>query len=146
MKIVIEDVPEEFARELVQLAAGRGLHMEVAPPVPQWTGDYAQILLRALPDLQRNIFQVTVEGDGWGDAAKLRGDDGASLKGRTGSITRTINALIKRQELPPGLPKPIAANNDPNKRSYQRTGGFRMPQECLPAFREAFKSIREVHQ
>jgi hypothetical protein len=146
MKIVIEDVPEEFARELVRLAAARGLPVEVATPVPQWTSEYAQILLRALPDLQRNIFQVTVEGDGWGDAATLRGDDGASLKGRTGSITRTINALVKREELPLGLPKPIAANNDPNKRSYQRTGGFRMPQECLPAFSEAFKNIHREHQ
>ncbi|NLU75522.1 hypothetical protein HCC61_23130 [Streptomyces sp. HNM0575] len=141
MKIVIEDVSEAFARQLVELAATNGLVVAVEPESLQWTAGRAESLLRDIPDAALEIIRVTVDGNGWGDASNLRGEDGASLKGRTGAITKAIKRGVKTGRLPEGLPTPVIASYDPNNPSYQRTAGFTMPEELLPAFRDAFKRI-----
>jgi hypothetical protein len=140
MKIVIEDVTEDFARELGTLAASHGFG--IATDVPTWTPARAESLLRDLPDAAREIIRVAVEGNGWGDATLLRGDDGASLRGRTGSITQAIKRGVKTGRLPDGLPAPVIAQYDPNNPSFQRTTGFTMTEELLPAFRAALGRIR----
>jgi hypothetical protein len=139
MKIVIEDVTTDFARELVELALTRGLN--IITTSPEWTPARAESLLRDLPDTAVEIIRLTVHGHGWGDAEAVRGDDGASLRGRTGSITQAIKRGIKTGRLPEGLPSPVIAQYDPNNPSYQRTTGFTMPEELLPAFRAAFDRL-----
>ncbi|WP_405672921.1 hypothetical protein [Streptomyces sp. NBC_01530] len=139
MRIVIEDVPDDFARELIQLAADRGLNIAVAPA--QWTAARAEALLRDLPDAALEIIRVTVDGKGWGDAERLRGADGSALTGRTGAITQAIKRGIKTGRLPDGLATPVIATYDPNASGYQRTSGFTMPEEMLPAFEAAFKRL-----
>ncbi|MEV6048386.1 hypothetical protein [Streptomyces xanthochromogenes] len=141
MKIVIEDVPQDFAVQLVQLAATHGLAVTVQSEPVQWTAGRAESLLRDIPDTALEIIRVTVVGNGWGDASKIRGDDGLSLKGRTGPITKAIKRGVKTGRLPEGLPTPVIATYDPNNPSYQRTAGFTMPEEFLPAFREAFERL-----
>lgn len=139
MKIVIEDVTADFARELVELAASRGLN--IVPASPEWTPARAESLLRDLPDTAVEIIRLTVQGNGWGDAKEVRGDDGASLRGRTGSITQAIKRGVKTGRFPEGLPTPVIAQYDPNNPSYQRTTGFTMPEELLPAFHAAFDRL-----
>jgi hypothetical protein len=136
MKIVIEDAPEDLVRDLVSLAADRGL--AVTATALGWTAARAESLLRDLPDATLEIIRVVVDGGGWGDATELRGEDGASLRGKTGSITQAIKRGVRTGRLPEGLTAPIIAQYDPNNPSFQRTTGFTMPEEILPAFREAF--------
>lgn len=136
MNIVIEGATEEFAREIVELAAGRGLG--VAAVGPRWTPARAESLLRDLPTAALEIVRAAVDGDGWADAGELRGEDGASLRGRTGSITQAVKRGVKTGRFPDGLPAPVVAQYDPNNPSFQRTTGFTMPEELLSAFREAF--------
>jgi hypothetical protein len=139
MRIIIEDVPEDLGRELVELAASRGLR--IAAPRLEWTPARAETLLRDLPDAALEIIQRTVEGGGWGDASLFRGNDDASLRGRTGPISKAIKRGVKTGRLPEGLPAPAIAQYDPNNPSYQRTTGFTMPEEVLPAFRAAFERL-----
>lgn len=140
MRLVIEDVSEGFMRELVALAASHGLDMASAGP--EWTTGRAESLLRDLPDAAREIIRHAVDGNGWGAAELLRGADGASLRGRTGSITQAMKRGVKSGRIPDGLPAPVIAQYDPNNPSYQRTTGFTMPEELLPAFRAAFNQMQ----
>jgi hypothetical protein len=140
MRLVIEDVSEEFVRELVTLAATHGL--DIGNAGPEWTPARAESMVRDLPDAAREIIRLAVEGNGWCDAALLRGEDGASLRGRTGSITQAMKRGVKTGRLPDGLPTPVIAQYDPNNPSYQRTTGFTMPEELLPAFRAAFDQVQ----
>ncbi len=135
MKIIIEDVTEELARELVQIAASHGASLTTSSP--EWSPTRAEALLRDLPDTALEIIRITVQGKGWGDATQLRGDDGASLRGRTGAITKAINRGVRTGRFPEGLPAPVIAQYDPNNPSYQRTTGFVMPEEALSPFTEA---------
>lgn len=139
MKILIEDVTEELARQLVQIAASHGA--SVTATSPEWSPTRAEALLRDLPDAALEIIRITVEGKGWGDAALLRGADGASLRGRTGAITQAVKRGIRTGRFPEGLPAPVIAQYDPNNPSYQRTTGFVMPEEVLPPFAAAFERL-----
>ena len=143
MKIVIEDVPEDLARELVMLAASCGLGTTAGP---EWTPARAASLLRDLPDGARQIIRLTVEGNGWADASSLRGSigggEGASLRRQAGSISRAIKRGVRAGRLPEGLPVPLSAQYDPVSPSYQLITGFVMPEALLPAFRAGINQER----
>jgi hypothetical protein len=142
MKIVIEDVPEDLARELVMLAASCGLG---TTREPEWTPARAASLLRDLPEGARQIIRLTVEGNGWADARSVRGSigggEGTSLRRQAGSISRAIRRGVRAGRLPEGLPVPLTAQYDPVNPSYQRTTGFVMPEALLSAFRAAISQL-----
>lgn len=136
MKIVIEDVPEALARELLKLVTASGL----APAEePEWTPALAASLLRDLPAGAREIIRVTVKGHGWADASSIRGGEDTSLRRQAGSISRAIKRGVRAGRLPEGLPVPLSAQYDPVHPSYQRTTGFIMPAGLVPAFRTALR-------
>ena len=138
MKIVIEDVPEVLARELVKLATSSGL---AASTEPEWTPARAASLLRDLPAGAREIIRLTVEGRGWADASAIPCGDGTSLRRQAGSISRAIKRGVRAGRLPEGLPVPLSAQYDPVNPSYHRTTGFTMPEAVLPAFRAAVMQL-----
>jgi hypothetical protein len=138
MKIVIEDVPEALARELVKLATSSGL---AASAEPEWTPARAASLLRDLPDGAREIIRLTVAGHGWADASKIPGGSATSLRRQAGSISRAIKRGVRAGRLPEGLPVPLSAQYDPVNPSYHHTTGFTMPEALLPAFRAAIRQL-----
>lgn len=138
MKIVIENVPEGLARELVKLAASSGLG---TTSEPQWTPARAASLLRDLPDGARQIIRLTVEGNGWADAGSIRSAEDVSLWRQVGSISRAIKRGVRTGRLPEGLPVPLIAQYDSGKPSYQRTTGFTMPEDMLFSFRDAIRQL-----
>ncbi|UGT58921.1 hypothetical protein [Nocardia asteroides] len=148
MNIIIEGVTEDFALRILDLAAERGLSIcpagahgvTVRPVAPGWTVGRAESFLRDLPSVALSIVRAAVDGNGWADSADIR-DDGASLRGRTGAISQAIKRGVKAGRLPEDLPAPISPQYDPDNPSYQRTKGYTMPEELLPAFREAFARI-----
>jgi hypothetical protein len=138
MKIVIEDVPEGLARELIRLATSSGLGTSSEP---QWTPARAASLLRDLPDGTRQIIRMTVKGNGWADASSFRNAADISLLRQVGSISRAIKRGVRAGRLPEGLPVPLIAQYDSGKPSYQRTTGFTMPEDMLFAFRDAISLL-----
>jgi hypothetical protein len=133
--IVFRDVSDELAMRLAELLASKDVVVDIESP-RGWTTARAESLLRDLPAFSRRIIRTTVEGDGWGSADVLREDDG-SLRGRSTAIKRAVERGIKDGRFPEGLPVPVIAQYDPEVPGWQRTTGFTMPEEYLPAFREA---------
>jgi hypothetical protein len=139
VRIVFEDVSEDFALTLTELLAAHG-HTPVTVE-HEWTPARAEALLRDLPERAVQIIRVTVDGDGWGPAGELRGTENASLRGRSGAIAQAVKRGIRAGRFPDGLPVPVSAQYDPNNQSYQRTAGYVMAEEHLPAFRAALARL-----
>lgn len=133
--IVFRGVTDELAMRLAELLASKDVVVDIESPLG-WTTARAESLLRDLPAFSRRIIRTTVEGDGWGSAEVLREDDG-SLRGRSTAIKRAVERGIKDGRFPEGLPVPVIAQYDPEVPGWQRTAGFTMPEQYLPAFREA---------
>jgi hypothetical protein len=133
--IVFRGVTDELAIRLAELLASKDVVVDIESPLG-WTTARAESLLRDLPAFSRRIIRTTVEGDGWGNAEVLRQDDG-SLRGRSTAIKRAVERGIKDGRFPEGLPVPVIAQYDPEVPGWQRTTGFTMPEQYLPAFREA---------
>lgn len=142
MRIIIEDVPDDLARELVQILGRQGaVDVQVEPEVAEWTADRAVTLLRDIPSAARQILRLTAGGDGWADAAAVRGDGDATLRGRTSPITQAIKRGVRAGLLPAGLPAPIVTRYDPDNPSWNRTSGFAMSEALVPVFRAAFARL-----
>jgi hypothetical protein len=137
--IVFRNVTDELAMRLAETLASKGVAVEIESPLG-WTTPRAESLLRDLPAFSRRIIRTTVEGSGWGSAELLREDDG-SLRGRSTAIKRAVERGIKDGRFPEGLPVPVVAQYDPETPGWQRTAGFTMPEEHLPAFREAIARV-----
>ena len=133
--IVFRGVTDELAMRLAELLASKDVAVDIESPLG-WTTARAESLLRDLPAFSRRIIRTTVEGGGWGNAEVLREDDG-SLRGRSTAIKRAVERGIKDGRFPEGLPVPVIAQYDPEVPGWQRTTGFTMPEQYLPAFREA---------
>src|ERR1022692_2969573 len=107
---------------------------------PNWTVDYAEVLIRDLGEAARRLLSKTSEAGGRIEAAEMRGPGGdQTLKGLTGPITKAMNRLADRSKLPAGLPAPVETEYDPANRAWQRTAAFMMPTELVPVFRAAFQ-------
>lgn len=152
MRITIDNIPDEIAHEiatglitlLTQRTSVEVINHEAAvlSITPEWTPDRAAALLRDLPDSAAGIIRAAARNNGWSDASALRGPDGdASLRGQASAITKAINRGARRGTWPQGMPLPVAAQYDPNNPSYQRTTGYSMPEEIVPAFRTALDQI-----
>ncbi|WP_329299191.1 hypothetical protein OG410_12515 [Streptomyces sp. NBC_00659] len=141
MRIVLEEVPDELARELFALL-GQADKLPVAF-TPEWTVSRAAALLRDLPTAAIEIIRAAaMADDGWASAEVFRGPDGkASLRGRTGAITKAIQRGATRKDWPADMPVPVQAQYDPNIPAFQRTSGFRMHADCVPVFRAAIERI-----
>jgi hypothetical protein len=137
--IVFRGVPDELAMRLAELLASKNVVVDIERPLG-WTTARAESLLRDLPAFSRHIVRTTVEGNGWGSAALLRENDG-SLRGRSTAIKRAVERGIKDGRFPEGLPVPVIAQYDPEVPGWQRTTGFTMPEQHLPAFREALEQL-----
>ncbi|MFJ3699474.1 hypothetical protein ACIPW9_36020 [Streptomyces sp. NPDC090052] len=143
MRIIFEDVPDDLARDIAKLVARH----DTPPPAtftPEWTVTRAEHLLRDLPAVALQLIREAVLGNGWADADKLRGPDGkASLRGRSGAITKAVNRGAAAGRWPAGVDVPIQAQYDPENPSYQRTTGYVMPDDLVPVFRAAIDRITE---
>ncbi|GGK15917.1 hypothetical protein GCM10010124_05670 [Pilimelia terevasa] len=139
MRIVLEDVSDELGRELFQMLADRGV--TAAQVTHEWTPGRAVSLLRDLPYRARLILREVVDRGGSCSAAVLRGEDGGTLRGQTGSITKAITRGVRAGWLPEGMPAPVVAQYDSAATSYQRTSGFVMDERHLDAFRSAFATL-----
>ncbi|MFF7459699.1 hypothetical protein [Kitasatospora sp. NPDC008115] len=140
MRIILEDVPDELARELFALLAK---HQSVqAVQDAQWTETRAEQLLRDLPTNATQIIRHAVAGKGWAAAKQLRGPNGSdSLRGRSGAITKAINRGTAKGRWPTGMPQPVEAQYDPDNPSYQRTTGYVMTEDLVPVFEAALRRI-----
>lgn len=140
MRIIIEDVPDDLARELLALIGRQGT--TTVTVTPEWTPTRAEHLLRDLPAIAAQVIREAAAGNGWAPADKLRGPDGTdSLRGRTGAITKAITRGAKANRWPVGMETPVAAQYDPEIPSYQRTIGFIMPEHLLLPFQMAIHNI-----
>ncbi|WP_331756755.1 hypothetical protein [Streptomyces decoyicus] len=143
MRIIIEDVPDDLAREIAALIG----HHQDSPPVtftPEWTVTRAVQLLRDLPAVASQLIREAVAGNGWAPAENLRGPDGkASLRGRSGAITKAVNRGAAAGKWPKEMPVPVQAQYDPENPAYQRTMGYEMPEDLVPVFRAAIDRITE---
>ncbi|MFG3369643.1 hypothetical protein ACGF0K_32380 [Streptomyces sp. NPDC048156] len=141
MRIIIEDVPEDLARDIAALIGGH----QSEPPVsftPEWTVTRAEQLLRDLPKVAAQLIREAAAGNGWAPAEKLRGPDGKeSLRGRSGAITKAINRGAASQRWPANMPAPVQAQYDPEVPAYQRTTGYVMTEDLVPVFRAAVERV-----
>ncbi|MET8538720.1 hypothetical protein ABZV67_45510 [Streptomyces sp. NPDC005065] len=141
MRIIIEDVSEELTREIAALIGRRQDSTKVSIDA-EWSVARAELLLRDLPAVAGQLIREAVHGDGWAPAERLRGVDGtASLRGRSGAITKAITRGAVAQHWPSGMPQPLHAQYDPDRPSTQRTIGYRMAAELVPTFRAAVMRV-----
>ncbi|MFE1949942.1 hypothetical protein ACFW9D_05670 [Streptomyces sp. NPDC059524] len=141
MRLIIEDVPEDLAREIAALIGKHG-SASAATFAPEWTVTRAEQLLRDIPSVAAKLIREAVAGNGWAAADKLRGPDGtASLRGRSGAITKAINRGAAAKRWPADMDAPVQAQYDPENPSYQRTTGYVMPEDLVPVFRAAIERV-----
>ena len=141
MRIIIEDVPDDLAKEIAALI---GSHQAELPLkfTPVWTAERAELLLRDLPGVAAQLIREAVRGGGWAPAEKFRGPDGKdSLRGRSGAITKAVTRGALAERWPKEMPTPVRAMYDPEVAGYRRTLGYQMDHDLLPAFEAAIERI-----
>jgi hypothetical protein len=140
MKITIEGASEEFARELVALAAQHA-DVTVTTIDAAWTTDRAERFLRSLPSAARRLAEmVIVDGDGYIDAEQLRAVLGR-LNGASIALTRALPRGVRKGWWPEGTTAPIRPVSDPDNPSWHQNIAYRMDQAIVPVFREALTRI-----
>jgi hypothetical protein len=141
MKITIEGASEDFARELVALAARQGGELSITTVGTGWTVDRAERYLRSLTGGARRFAEmVVVDGDGYIDADHLRTVLGR-LQGPTVALSRAMPRGVKEGWWPEGTPAPISPVWDENNPSWHKNIAYRMDREIVPIFREALTRI-----
>ncbi|MEV7535480.1 hypothetical protein [Streptomyces hydrogenans] len=141
MEIIIKGASEEFARELVALAAQHHAELSISTVKPGWTVDRAERYLRDLTAGARTMAEmVIVEGDGYLDADHLRRVVGA-LNGPANSLKRAVDRGVRKGWWPEGTPRPVTPVSNPDNPSWHQNIAYRMDQELLPVFREALLRI-----
>lgn len=137
-KIVISDVtPAELAAVTAALA-GAGREHQVVQIV--WHEDEAAALLSELKETQVRFLRLLVQWDGVLTADALR-ENGETLRGSTGPITKAVSRLASRGVIRDGLPPAFDGVYDPNNRAFQKVRAYRMDAATLAAFRSAFDQI-----
>lgn len=112
------------------------------PPLPTWTVEEAERLLRHLRAGAYGLLRDLVHGNGRVPASVLRGPDGSqSLRGLTGPISKAMTRLAWAGTLREDLPHPVQTEYDPEVRAYQRALAFTMPAEALPIFASALTRV-----
>jgi len=147
VKITIEGASEEFARELLALAAQQGgAGLTVSTVQTGWTVDRAERYLRSLTGGARRFAEMVIlDGDGYIDADQLRAVLG-KLNGPTVALSRTIPRGVKNGWWPEGTPAPIAPVSDPDNPSWHQNIAYRMDAENVPVFREALARLAFTQQ
>ncbi|HXB38710.1 MAG TPA: hypothetical protein VNU75_13450 [Acidimicrobiales bacterium] len=102
-----------------------------------WTVPRAKAYLDQLVPSGRAAIELCVAGGGFAHDASLRAAIGASLKGRTGAMTKTLNKMRRHGQLPPTVARPVVAIYRGASAGYERSGGFAMPSELVPIFEAA---------
>ncbi len=136
-KLIIEgdlSALAELAHRIQQLYP-EGVHAEVIPePWQGWTVDYAQAVFDACASAARTALQLVSSAGGFVPDEEVRAIVGDQLKGKiTGPISKQMQRLASHGWVPEGLPKPLTASYTDSP-SYQRIGGFRMPEQLVPIF------------
>ncbi|MFB8040284.1 hypothetical protein ACFC8F_03155 [Streptomyces hydrogenans] len=141
MEIIIKGANEEFARELVALAAKYHAELSISTVKPGWTVDRAERYLRSVTASARRMAEMVItEDDGYLDADRLRRVVGA-LNGPANSLKRTVDRGVRNGWWPEGTPRPITPVADPDNPSWHQNIAYRMDQEIIPVFREALIRI-----
>ncbi|WP_374987174.1 hypothetical protein [Streptomyces fradiae] len=141
MKITIEGASEEFAREVLQLAAQQGANLSISTIETGWTAERAERYLRSLPAGARTFARiVVVDGDGHADADTLRAAVG-KLNGPTVALSRAMPRGVKAGWWPEGTPAPIEKVDDPDHPSWQKAEAYVMSRDLVPIFRSAFARL-----
>src|SRR5207244_3543179 len=108
VKITIEGASEEFAREVLALAAQQGADLTVATVQTGWTVDRAERYLRSLTADARRFAEMVIAGSerpGHLDADQLRSVIGR-LNGATVALSRAVGRGVKKGWWPEGTPAP----------------------------------------
>lgn len=137
--VIFRDVSDELLERLFTLLQP----LQPEQLEPEWTVDFAEVLLLDLGPAARNLIVKTARAGGRLNASELRGEENKTLKGLTGPIGKALQRLARNRRLPFGLPKPVEAFRDPTLRSWERTGTFVMPRELVPVFQAAAERIEE---
>lgn len=137
MRITIEGAGEDFARELLALAAQQGAELTITTVDTSWTVERAERYLHSLTGGARRFAEmVIVDGDGYIDADQLRSVLGR-LNGPTVALSRAVPRGVKRGWWPEGTPAPITPVSDPDNPSWHQNIAYRMDREIVPIFRDA---------
>ncbi|MFB9580039.1 hypothetical protein [Streptomyces goshikiensis] len=143
MEIIIKGASEEFAKELVALAAQHHAELSISTVRPGWTVDRAERYLRDLTASSRRMAEMVIlDGDGYIEADHLRSVLGA-LNGPSNGLTRAVPRGVRKGWWPEGTPAPIAPVSDPANPSWHQTIAYQMDKELVPVFREALTRIVE---
>ncbi|MFI0901776.1 hypothetical protein [Streptomyces sp. NPDC020983] len=146
MKITIEGADENFARELLALAAQQGADLTITTVETGWTVDRAERYLRSLPGGARRFAEVVfVDCDGYADADHLRRVVG-KLNGPTVALSRAIPRGVREGWWPEGTPAPIEKVDDPDHPSWQKAEAYTMNAANVGVFREALARIVTTKQ
>ncbi|WP_223190492.1 hypothetical protein [Streptomyces sp. TRM68416] len=146
MKITIEGASEEFAREVLSLAAQQGANLTIRTVETGWTAERAERYLRSLPAGARTFARlVVVDGDGRADADTLRAALG-KLNGPTVALSRAMPRGVREGWWPEGTPAPIEKVDDPDHPSWQKAEAYVMSRDLVPIFRSAFARLASTQQ
>ncbi|MGW1037582.1 hypothetical protein [Streptomyces antibioticus] len=140
MKITIEGASEEFAREVLTLAAQQGANLTLNTVKTGWTVERAERYLRSLPAGARTFAQLVINGDGHADAETLRTALG-KLNGPTVALSRAVPRGVKAGWWPEGTPAPIEKVDDPDHPSWQKAEAYVMSRDLVPVFRTALAQL-----
>ncbi|MEV5950360.1 hypothetical protein [Streptomyces sp. NPDC051993] len=144
MKITIEGASDDFARELVALAAQQHADLTVTTVETGWTVDRAERYLRSLPASARRFAEmVFVDGEGYIDADHLRSAL-VKLNGPTVALSRAMPRGVRKGWWPEGTPAPITPVSDPDNPSWHQNIAYRMDAANVPIFSEALCRIRGI--
>ncbi|GAA3127028.1 hypothetical protein GCM10020254_88050 [Streptomyces goshikiensis] len=125
MEIIIKGASEEFAKELVALAAQHHAELSISTVRPGWTVDRAERYLRDLTASSRRMAEMVIlDGDGYIEADHLRSVLGA-LNGPSNGLTRAVPRGVRKGWWPEGTPAPIAPRLRPRQPVLA-------PDHCLP--------------
>ncbi|MEV7445667.1 hypothetical protein AB0O22_31795 [Streptomyces sp. NPDC091204] len=141
MEIIIKGATEEFARELVALAAQHHAELSITTVQPGWTVDRAERYLRDLTAGSRRMAEmVIVDGEGYIEADHLRSVLGA-LNGPSNGLKRAVDRGVRKGWWPEGTPAPVTPVSDPNNPSWHQNIAYRMDKELVPVFGEALTRV-----
>jgi|ERR1035441_1540581 hypothetical protein len=140
MEATIKGSAEEVSAFFANAGWPMPANLEVQVLDDGWTVDRATALLQEIPEGARRILREAVEAGGLVDTAGLRGGDWDTLRGRIGPITKAINRMQRRSQLPEGLPRPVSAKYGAEGSGYRKAEGIEIPADLVPIFAEALTS------
>lgn len=142
MRITIEGASPEFERKLLLLLAEH--HEELVASVDvSWSVERATEFLRALKPDARLFARLVVEAPaGRLSAETLRGHFDRGLRGPTVSLAKALSRGIREGWLPQGIEPPVTVvYGGPETESWRRADSYRLTDENVAVFREAFTRL-----